>query len=323
MTGSARFPVRIQSKTPLADDIIGLTLVSLDRSPLPSFEAGAHIDLQLPNGLIRQYSLCNNPAETGHYQLGILLTPDSRGGSLGVHHTLATGDDVLISKPRNLFPLIEAQHTVLIAGGIGVTPLLAMADTLSSRGSRFEFHYCVRSHRRAAFLEDMETSTWSEHLHTHIDEDPDSHPLNLNDVLNTHHHKQLFICGPEGFIQSVSNAARAQGWPESQIHFEQFSAPQAETPSASGQTDFELMIASTGQIIPVPDNQSAAQAMSSAGLSVSLSCEQGICGSCLTPIVDGIPDHHDHFQTEPEKATNRHFTPCCSRAKTRRLVLDL
>lgn len=322
MTASALIPVRLLHKTRLADDIVGLTLGRLDGRELPAFDAGAHIDLHLPNGLIRQYSLCNNPQQHQTYELGILRDPTSRGGSLAVHDQLQEGDELLISAPRNLFPLLAGEHTLLLAGGIGITPMLAMAHSLAASAASFELHYSARSRSRAAFLEQLASADWHLAVQCHFDDDPTTPALDLTALLHSHAGKQLYVCGPAGFIQWVRSSAATAGWPEAQVHFEAFSAP---VPESAGSTDgaFELLVTSSGQIIPVAAGQSAAQAMSAAGLSVALSCEQGICGSCLTPILDGEPDHRDFFQTDAEKTANRQFTPCCSRSRSRRLVLDL
>ena len=340
MTGPSLFQVQIARRERLADDIIGLTLTSSDNTPLPAFEAGAHIDLHLPCGLIRQYSLCSDPADTHHYQLGILLDPNSRGGSLSVHNDLHEGYPLQISAPRNLFPLREASHSILLAGGIGVTPMMSMASTLARQNASFEFHYCARNRARAAFLPELEQSPWSDRVHLHLDDDEHSALLDLPAVLAEPQQngsaKRVFICGPAGFIQFVRESAAEAGWHNDQIHFEQFSAPDSHgTKTENGSTeltdttpdttaaDFEIVVASSGQVIPVAAGQSAANAMRAAGLDVSVSCEQGICGSCLTPVLDGTPEHNDYFQTDAEKSSNRQFTPCCSRAKSHRLVLDI
>ncbi|WP_221797113.1 PDR/VanB family oxidoreductase [Oceanobacter mangrovi] len=324
------FPVRLQQKTVIATDIVLLTLVRPDHQLMPAFEAGAHVDLHLPNGLIRQYSLCNSPTDRRYYQLGVLLDPHSRGGSAAIHQ-LPVGADLMLSQPRNLFPLHDGQHHVLIAGGIGITPILCMAEELQRRGQSFELHYCVRSRDRQAFTELLQQPPLSNSVVLHIDDDPTTEALPLSSLLVHHEHRQLYVCGPGGLIKAVNASALEAGWPASQIHFEQFAVASAGSDAASssvqGSTtpnnDFEIVIASSGQVIPVAATQSAANAMQAAGIPVELSCEQGICGSCLTAVVDGLPDHRDYFQSEAEKAANERFTPCCSRSHSRRLVVDL
>ena len=323
MNSPALFAVQIQHISHLADDIIGLTLVHPDGEPLPPFAAGAHIDLQLPNGLLRQYSLCNDPADRSCYRLGILREPDSRGGSASAHEDLKAGEQVMISKPRNLFALVEAEHSVLLAGGIGITPMLAMAQELAAQGRSFELHYSARSRSRAAFLDVLEQSPWADRVHLHLDDEGGS-ALQLDAVLEQHAGRQVYICGPAGFIDFLDHAARAYGWAAEQIHIEQFSAPELEPDSDAPEPgSFEIQIASSGQLITVSAGQTAYQALKAAGVEVCVSCEQGICGSCLTPLLEGEPDHRDHFQTDAEKAANTHFSPCCSRAHSARLVLDL
>tara|TARA_R110001583_G_scaffold1532_5_gene11911 strand:+ start:4386 stop:5357 length:972 start_codon:yes stop_codon:yes gene_type:complete len=323
MTGPLLFTVRIQQKLTLAEDIIGLTLVSPDGSLLPEFEAGAHIDIHLANGMVRQYSLCNSPAQRDHYQLGILLDPLSRGGSLAIHQTLQAGDTLTISAPRNLFPLQPSPRYRLFAGGIGITPILAMAESLQRQGQDFELHYCARSRSRAAFVDRLQTAAFASRVQLHFDDDPTTAPLDAPALLANPDSSHLYVCGPEGFIRHLTETAKACLWATTQVHYEQFSAPVTNHEALSNRHAFELQLASSGQIIPVSADQSAAQALIAAGVPVAISCEQGICGSCLTAVIDGEPDHQDYFQTEAEKATNNRFTPCCSRAKSRRLVLDI
>lgn len=322
MSVSTLFPVRVQRKTSLADDIIGLTLVTTDGTELPAFEAGAHIDLELPNGLIRQYSLASSPASRSHYELGILLDPQSRGGSASAHNDIQEGALVNISQPRNLFPLVPASGYRLFAGGIGITPMMAMAEALFLQGQPFELHYAARSRRRAAYVERLHSAPWANRVHLYFDDEADASPLNAQRQLALPAGDHLYVCGPEGFIRFITDTAAAQGWPPHQVHFEKFSAP--ATPHANiDEQSFELQLASSGEIITVGPDESAADALVRAGVGIALSCEQGICGSCLIPVIDGIPEHRDYFQSEAEKAANQRFTPCCSRARSRRLVLDL
>jgi vanillate monooxygenase ferredoxin subunit len=321
MTSATLFPVQVQRKTRLANDIIGLTLTPLAGTELPSFEAGAHIDLQLPNGLIRQYSLANDPASRDHYELGILLDPNSRGGSVSAHQQISEGDKLLISAPRNLFPLHQTPHYRLFAGGIGITPILAMATTLHTQGASFELHYCARSRARAAFVERLQNAAFAAQVHLYFDDEPGARTLDTVQLLAEPDNSHLYICGPEGFIRHITQTAADLGWSEEQVHFEKFAATPVS--SMSAERPFEIQIASSGQIINVAASESAAEALQRSGIAVSLSCEQGICGSCLMAVIDGEPEHRDHFQTLNEKAANTGFTPCCSRARSRRLVLDL
>lgn len=314
--------VRLARKTVEAQDICSLELVPVDASALPAFTAGAHVELQLPGGLVRPYSLCNDPAETHRYQLGVLRDPASRGGSAAVHQQLQEGQTLHISAPRNHFALApEARHSLLLAGGIGITPLLAMAEQLTRDGADFELHYAARSAARMAFRERLAASHFAHRVHLHLDEGDDAQKLKLPALLaapaaDLH----LYVCGPQGFMDAVLNTARAQGWAEPQLHHEYFGATLA---SSVADQPFEVQLASTGQSITVAAGQSAVRALADAGIVVQTACEQGVCGTCLTRVLEGVPEHHDLYLTPEEQAANDQFLPCCSRAKTARLVLDL
>lgn len=315
----ARLTVRVECITELATDILGLHLAPVSGEALPAVEAGAHIDIELPNGLVRQYSLCNPGEEPTHYELGILNDPNSRGGSAWIHSELKEGQLLKISTPRNLFPLVECDKAVLIAGGIGITPIRAMAEALYKQGKDFELHYCARSGDRAAYSEAMQNGEWSDRVHCYFDsEDQRLDALALLSKENIGSH--LFCCGPVGLIDWIQQQAREAGWSEDRIHFERFSA---DSDAQMEGDAFEIQLYRSGQIIPVSEGQSAAQAMLAAGVNLPISCEQGICGSCLVDVIDGQPDHRDMYQTEAEKASNQQFTPCCSRSRSRRLVVDL
>lgn len=313
--------VRIGSRKPEAEGIISLQLYPCDGVTLPAYRAGAHIDVHLPNGLVRQYSLFGDPSDTACYQIAVLREPNGRGGSRCVHDELREGDMLRISLPRNLFPLIPAPHTLLFAGGIGITPLLGMARELQAQRASFELHYCVRSHARAAFSEWLAASPFDDKVRFHVDDGPDAQRLDAGrlcrDAIAGAH---LYACGPSGFMAHVISTAQAAGWDDARIHREYFAAP-AET-FTSGE-EFELECARAGKLVPVADGQSIAAALRSHGIEVPLSCEQGICGTCSIRVLDGIPDHRDHFLTASEKAANDRLLACCSRARSARLVLDL
>lgn len=314
--------VRVARKRAEALDICSLDLVAEPGHCLPAFSAGAHIDVHLAPGLVRQYSLCNPPGETDRYQIAVLRDASSRGGSQAVHDAVAEGSTLHISTPRNHFPLaLEAAHHLLLAGGIGITPLLAMAEQLSRDGASFELHHASRTRERTAFVERMAASPFAHRVHHHFDDGDAAQKLQIAALLQqakpgTH----LYTCGPQGFMDAVLGTARAQGWPESRLHAEFFSAAPVDT---SGDGSFELEIASTGQVIVVGADQTALAALQAAGLDIPMSCEQGVCGTCLTGVKAGTPDHRDLYLTPEEKAGNDQFLPCCSRACSARLVLEL
>lgn len=311
--------VRIAAKTVEAQDVCAFDLVHPDGLPLPEFAAGAHIDVHLPNGLVRQYSLCNSPTERDRYRIAVLKTPDSRGGSAAMHDNVQTGDILDISSPRNLFALSEDTNApaLLFAGGIGITPVLAMAEHLTQIGQAFSLHYCVRSPDRAAFLHRIMASAYD--ASAYFDDARDK--LDTANVLaKAAHGTHLYVCGPTGFMDHVLQTARDLGWPETRLHREYFTAAPIDHTSDGA---FSLQIAGTGETIAVPADKTALEVLIANGFDIPMSCEQGICGTCLTRVLDGIPDHRDQFQTDEEQAQNDQFTPCCSRSKTPVLVLDL
>ncbi|MFI8482373.1 PDR/VanB family oxidoreductase [Pseudomonas sp. NPDC078700] len=313
--------VLVLSRNNEAQDICSFELASVDGSPLPAFSAGAHIDVQVADGLIRQYSLCNHPEERHRYLIGVLKDPASRGGSRSLHEQIKVGSRLRISEPRNLFPLVQgARRSLLFAGGIGITPILCFAERLAHSGAEFELHYCARSSERAAFVERMSRSAFAERVFLHFDEQPQT-VLDAAKVLaSPQDNIHLYVCGPGGFMQYVLDSARAQGWQEDHLHCEYFSAVPVDNLNDGC---FSVQVASTGQVVEVAADQSVAQALESHGIEIAMSCEQGICGTCLTRVLDGVPEHRDLFLTEEEQALNDQFTPCCSRSKTPLLVLDI
>ena len=313
--------VMVVSRNNEAQDICSFELVSADGEPLPAFSAGAHIDVHLPEGVIRQYSLCNHPDERHRYLIGVLKDPASRGGSRSLHEQIHKGAHLKISEPRNLFPLVhEARRSLLFAGGIGITPILCMAERLAYAGADFDLHYCARSSERAAFVERLKGASFAERVFLHFDEQPQT-ALNAAQVLaapgdNVH----LYVCGPGGFMQHVLDSARAQGWQEECLHREYFTAAPVDSRLDGG---FSVKVGSSGQVFEIPADKSVVQVLESHGIEIAVSCEQGICGTCLTRVLEGVPEHRDLFLTEQEQALNDQFTPCCSRSKTPLLVLDI
>ncbi|CAI8702431.1 MULTISPECIES: PDR/VanB family oxidoreductase [Pseudomonas] len=313
--------VVVTSRNNEALDICSYELACAQGGQLPGFSAGAHIDVHLPGGLIRQYSLCNHPQERHRYLIGVLKDSASRGGSQGLHEQVNSGDRLFISEPRNLFPLVaEGRRSLLFAGGIGITPILCMAEQLAHSGADFELHYCARSSDRAAFVERLKGASFADRVHLHFDEEADSRLDAARVLAHPQPDVHLYVCGPSGFMQHVLDSAKAQGWSDGQLHREYFAAAPVDT-SADG--SFQVKLGSSGQVFDVPADKTVVQVLESHGVEIALSCEQGICGTCLTRVLEGVPDHRDLFLTEEEQAANDQFTPCCSRAKTRLLVLDL
>jgi len=313
--------VKVVNKVQEAEEIVSLELASIDGKPLPSFSAGAHIDVYIRDGLIRQYSLLNDSAEQHRYVIGVLRDPESRGGSIAVHDEIKQGDTIQISSPKNHFELVQAKRTLLFAGGIGVTPILCMARRLSHIGADFEMHYNSRTPERMAFRDAIGKSPFADKVHFHFDNGDDSQKLDLAPLLaNPQPDTHLYVCGPTGYIDFVVNTAKQAGWPSDHVHLEYFGAAEVDT---SGDTSFEVKIASTGQVFTIPADKPITQVLDDAGVFIPVSCEEGVCGTCLTRVLEGTPDHRDLYLTDAEHEANDQFTPCCSRSKSPMLVLDI
>jgi vanillate O-demethylase ferredoxin subunit len=312
--------VRVTARVEEALDIASFELASADGTPLPAFSAGAHVDVDTGAGLVRQYSLCNDPSEAHRYLIAVLRDPHSRGGSQSMHDRVQPGDLLRISAPKNHFALVPATSYLLLAGGIGITPILCMAQQLAQAGAPFRMHYCTRSPERTAFAERLRSAPFAGRVQFHFDDMPGGR-LDIGAVLRdadpgTH----LYVCGPAGFIDAATGAASAAGWPGARVHVEHFGASVQDT---GGDQAFEIRIASTAQTLHVPAHTSALAVLIAHGIEVPVSCEQGVCGTCVTRVLDGLPEHRDTFLTDEERAANDQFTPCCSRARTATLVLDL
>jgi ferredoxin-NADP reductase len=301
--------------------VVVLDLYSADNTDLPTFEAGSHIDLHLASDLVRQYSLCGDPADTSRYRIGVLNDPTSRGGSLAVFQNLKEGTAVTIGRPRNNFPLQDtARHTVLVGGGIGITPMIAMAYALSARSESFTLHYCARSASKAAFLDELASTPFADKVHLHFDDCGATTKLHLPAILSsvpilgTH----LYVCGPSGFMDWVIATAEDCDLPSNQIHREYFNADV----DTSG-TSFEVVAAKTGKSVRVTEGQTIVAALASVGIKIEVSCEEGVCGTCVCTVLEGECDHRDVYLTDEEKADNDQIMTCCSRAISARLVLDV
>ncbi|MDD2546789.1 MAG: PDR/VanB family oxidoreductase [Burkholderiaceae bacterium] len=310
----------VQRREEQGHNVLVVDLVRADGGPLPAFDAGAHIDLHLGDGLVRPYSLASAPSARDRYRLGILKDPASRGGSVAAHQRLQAGATLRIGLPRNHFPLAEgATHTVLVGGGIGITPMIAMAHALSEAGQSFELHYCGRTEAACAFLDELRGSAFAAQVHTHFDNGSMVQRLDLDAVLGqaapgTH----LYVCGPGGFMDWVIGEAQGLGLPEAQIHKEYF-----QVASDTSGKAFDVVAQKSGQRVRVEADQSIVEALAGIGIKVQVSCVQGVCGTCLCTVLEGTPDHRDVFLTEDEKADNDQILLCCSRAQSDTLVLDL
>lgn len=319
--GTAENPwleVTIAARETVATDIIGLELRSTDGALLPAYEVGSHVDVYVQSGLIRQYSLTGDPSDRSRYRLGVLLDPKSRGGSAAIHARFAKGAQIRIGRPRNNFPLeAKAAHTILFAGGIGITPMLGMAYALEAAGASWEMHYCGRTRDRLAFTEEL--ARFGAKVHLHVDSGPVEQRLDINAVLSgAAPDRHLYVCGPNGFMDFVVRSAEDNGWTRPTIHLERFGA-EVNTDGAP----FTVVAKRSGKTFEVQPGETIAQKLEENGVSVQVSCQSGVCGTCLTRVVEGMPDHRDLVQTDLEKASNARITVCCSRSKTKTLVLDI
>lgn len=310
----------------IRDEAVGIksfVLVDPEGAPLPSFTCGAHLDIHLPNGKARQYSLFGRPSERNAYRIAVKREPQSRGGSSGMHELLKPGDLVEVAGPRNNFALAgEAAHVVLLAGGIGITPILSMARHLEAEGASYELHYFVRSREHAAFLDIIDAELAPQKANTLVDLAPQDVERHLMRVLgapvaDTHVH----ACGPAPFMDAAG-AVAGRSLAADAIHFEHFGAPRGES-SGEGNDAFEVVLANAGVTVRVEADTTIIAALEQAGINVDFTCEQGVCGTCLTQVLEGEPDHRDLFLTDEEKARNDAMCLCVSRAKSGRLVLAL
>lgn len=315
-----RLGLRIADKRDCAEGIAAFELVADDGGELPAFTAGSHVDVFLPGGMTRQYSLRNDPAERHRYCIGVLREPSGRGGSAHMHDRLRVGDIVETSHPRNAFALDEdAPFSLLIAGGIGITPILSMAHRLTALGRDFAFHYCARSAARMAFREEMLASAFADRLQFHLDDGPAEQKLDLAAMLSRRPSgAHLYACGPAGFLDAVV-ASATSAWPAETVHREYFA--NTAQPAPSGDKPFRVTLAGDRRSFEVLPGRTIVEVLAEHGVEVQVSCEQGICGTCVTRVLAGTPDHRDLVLTDKQRADR--MTLCCSRALTDELVLDL
>lgn len=315
---SSTLPALVQCMRHEAHDILSLELVRLDGGSWPDAGPGAHVDLAIPGVGLRQYSLLPSP-DPQVLWVGIQRDPRSRGGSRWVHEALRPGQTVGVGAPRNHFALVDGTAPVcLIAGGIGITPLLSMATALARGGRPWRLHYGVRSRDRLAFARLLHQ--WPDQVVLHVDDEAGGPPGLAGIVAAAAPGTHFYACGPAPMLQSFAEATADQD-PE-RVHVEHFAAPEA--PAADAATGgFVVELARSGRSLPVPADQSLLDALLAAGVDVPHSCRNGVCGSCETRVLDGTPDHRDMVLSPQERASGKTLMVCCSRARSERLVLDL
>jgi ferredoxin-NADP reductase len=309
--------LQVASRTEGAEGVVVLELRDPSGAELPAWAPGAHLDLELPNGLTRQYSLCGDPGDRSVWRIGVLREPEGRGGSAYVHDELTEGVQIDVRGPRNNFPMVESPHYVFIAGGIGITPILPMMAAADAAGAEWELHYGGRSRRSMAFLESMEELTG-----TRVTLHPQDEVglIDLEAILGTPRPDTVvYCCGPEPLLQAVEK--KCVTWPADALHVERFSPKEFGEPLLQGA--FEVELATSGMTLTVPPDKSILEVVEEAGVPVLSSCQEGTCGTCETPVLDGAVDHRDSLLTPAEQEANDTMFICVSRAACPKLVLEL
>ncbi|WP_046495337.1 PDR/VanB family oxidoreductase [Streptomyces odonnellii] len=318
-TGDAWLKLRVRDRGEVAQDVLQLDLEPVGGGPLPTWDPGAHIEIRLPSGLTRQYSLCGPPESTGSYSICVLRESAGRGGSAEVHRDLQPGMDVDARPPRNHFPLADADAYLLIAGGIGITPLKSMAESLERRGASWRLVYGGRSIGSMAFVEELK-NLGGDRVQI-VPQDADG----LIDVTaligsvgqDTH----VYCCGPSGLLDTVTEACRDHGIAD-RVHFERFSAPETTSSQADASTfDVELRVSEV--TLRVPAEQSILEVVQAVRSDINFSCQEGYCGSCETRVLEGQPDHRGTLMSPEEHDEEGTMLICVGRSRTPRLVLDL
>jgi ferredoxin-NADP reductase len=309
--------LRVKSATWEAPGIVSYDLRPLEAGELPPFTAGAHIDLSLPNGLIRSYSLVNPQSERHRYVIAVQKDRASRGGSKWVHENFHPGDIVSVSGPRNNFALAEsADRSLFIAGGIGITPIMSMVERLTALQRDWELIYCSRKRAETAFIEPL--AAYGTRVRYNFDEEPGGRMLDIAATVRaaapaTH----FYCCGPLPMLEAFE--AATAGLPRERVHVEYFTAK--EPPAVEG--GFKVVLAKSGKEFVVPPGKTILDTLLDAGLDIPYSCMEGICGTCETKVLEGTPDHRDLILTEEEHAAGKVMMICCSGSKSEKLVLDL
>lgn len=319
-TEPSMLTLRVQAVTREAEGILAYELVDPEGGALPPFSAGAHVEVEAPGGLRRQYSLCNDPDERHRYVIAVLKEAVGRGGSKAMHEAVGAGSLLNASAPMNRFELAgsEARYHLLLAGGIGITPLMAMIETLESRGVRWKLHYCTRSPETTAFRARLEPRIAAGRVALHHDGGDPSRGLDLQALLaeyeiGTH----VYFCGPPGFMSAAKASTAA--WPPHCVHFEYFTG--AENDPGLEDAPFRIELKRSGRVLEVPADRSIVDVLRDAGHDIETDCEDGYCGTCITRYLEGEPEHRDTVLSENERGS--YVMICCARAKGPPLVLDL
>ncbi len=310
----------IRQRHAAADGVAALDLVDPEGGALPSWEPGAHVDLLLDEGLVRQYSLCGDPHDADVWRVAVLLDPQSRGGSRHVHENLTEGATVRVRGPRNHFPLVDSPRYLFIAGGIGITPMMPMIDSANRAGSDWTLVYLGRQRTTMAFAGEL-----SDAYGDRIDMWPNDEKglFDLAAALEQPADRTLvYCCGPEPLLSAVEQ--NCSHWPDGSLHIERFAA---KAPVVDAETkaldNFQVVCQRSGMTVDVSARESILEALEDADVPILSSCLQGICGTCEATVLEGTPDHQDSMLTDAERASGNVILTCVSRSRTERLVLDL
>jgi phthalate 4,5-dioxygenase reductase subunit len=307
--------LRISRTEQAAQNIRRFELRRADGGELPEFTAGAHIALRVPNGMVRKYSLCNDPAERDRYEIAVLREAAGRGGSASMVDDAKDGDDILIAPPRNDFPLVNspAGYT-FIAGGIGITPIMAMIRDIKNRNGRFKLYYCTRAPEQTAFLDELRSGEFRGSTVIHHDGGDISRALDLWPILEQPR-GHVYCCGPRGLMTAVRDMTGH--WTPSAVHFEAFTEPLRQ---AADDRAFRVRLQRSNAVVDVPVGTTILEAIRAAGTAAPSSCESGTCGTCRTRLIAGEAEHRDLVLTEAEQSDN--IMICVSRARSDELVID-
>ena len=318
----ATIPVRVKQMRHEADTVVSVEFETLDGSNLPKAAPGAHVDVILRDDLRRSYSLTRENTAGPTFTVAIHRDPQSKGGSAFVHERLRVGDKVRISRPKNNFPLDEtSENSVLIAGGIGITPILAMVRRLTEERRRWEVFYAARSRTAAAFCEELDTcvqaSNGKGRVNYHFDDEQRGSLVDIRSIMESNPEAHFYCCGPEPMLAAYEAAAREV--PRGQVHVEYFSA----TEEVARDGGFDLVLERSGKTLHVESGKTILDVLIENNVSVPFSCSEGVCGTCETRVIEGRPDHRDMILTDEERAKGDTMMVCCSGSKSPRLVLDL
>lgn len=302
-----------------ARDVMTIELRAIGNGELPSFEPGSHLDLHLPNGLIRQYSLTNDWRERDRYVIGVGRAADSRGGSTYVHGNIRAGAQLKIGVPRNNFPLdANATGILFIAGGIGITPIMAMVRWCVANQKPWRLIYAARSRQRAAFYEEL--CAWGrDRIHFHFDDECGQIFDAAQAIASWAQGEHIYCCGPDPLMNAVKDLTA--DFPSGAVRFEWFTAPQSDAPQESNA--FTVRLERSGGEFEVPEQKSILEVLEENGFEIPFSCREGLCGTCVTNVCSGEPDHRDYVLSDEERASGKMMTICCSRSKSSLLTLDL